>query len=192
MTDVVMLEASMFQLQAAVAAVEDPMFKSQLKLTMDVLSSAVVAAAQSLSPATLNDVEFALNDVIATVGELNAADNDAVTPSLELVKADVAALKGAASLPGNVVAAVRDFQSKLKIRRAAIEKQTYRVEGMPEEPLPHPPEALKQEAVPLRQSLAQCGFATPALDELIADPSSLRFHSIGDILDELDVITAGA
>ena len=29
----------------------------------------------------------------------------------------------------------------------------------------------------------------PSLDALIDDPSSLRFHSIGEIVDELDVIT---
>jgi hypothetical protein len=189
MTDVVLLEASLFQLKTAVAGVQDPMFETQLRLAMDVLSGAVAGAAESLSSATINDVDFALNDVVATVGELSAADAAAITPALELVQADVAALKQATALPQNVVGAVRAFQSKLRTRRTAIERQTYRAEGAPEEPLPHPPEELKNEAVPLRQMLAEAGFVTPALDDLIADPSSLRFHSIGDILDELDVIT---
>jgi hypothetical protein len=30
----------------------------------------------------------------------------------------------------------------------------------------------------------------PALGKLIEDPSALRFHSINDIVDELDVILA--
>jgi len=189
MTDPVMLEASLFQLNSAAAAVEDPMFKMQLRLTMEILSTAVSSAVQSLSPATMNDVEFALNDVVATVGELSAADASAVTPALEMMQADVANLKQSTSLPADVVGAVRELQSKLRVRRTAIERQTYRAEGAAEEPLPHPPETLRDEAVPLRQQLAQSGFATPALDDLISDPSSLRFHSIGEILDELDVIT---
>ncbi len=188
MTDTVMLEASMFQLSSAAAAVEDPMFKMQLRLTMEQLSNAVVAAGQSLSPATMNDVEFAFNDVAATVNELNAADAEAITPALEMMKADVANLKHATALPPTVVGAVRELQTKLRARRTAIERETYRAEGAPIEPLPHPPEELAAAGVPLRQQLATSGFSTPALDDLIADPPSLRFHSIGDILDELDVI----
>ena len=56
------------------------------------------------------------------------------------------------------------------------------------ETLPHPPESLREEALPLREQLAAAGFATPALDGLIDDPESLRFHSINEIVDELDVI----
>lgn len=188
MTDTVMLEASLFQLKAAIGGVDDAMFQSQLRLTMEVLSSAVAAAGESLSSATINDVEFALNDVAATVGELSAADAASITPALELVQADVANLKQATALPAEVMGAIRDLQSKLRVRRSAIERQTYRAEGAPEEALPHPPEELQRQAVPLRKALAQAGFATPALDELIAEPSSLRFHSIGDIIDELEVI----
>ena len=39
-----------------------------------------------------------------------------------------------------------------------------------------------------RSALAAAGFVTPALDGLITEPSSLRFHSINDIINELDVI----
>lgn len=189
MTDTVMLEASLFQLQTAIGGVDDPMFQSQLRLSMDVLTNAVVAAGQSLSPATINDVEFAFNDVAATVGELSAADAAAITPALELMRADVDQLKQSTALAPDVVGAIKEFSTKLRARRTAVERQTYRAEGAPEEALPHPPEQLKDEAVPLRKMLAQAGFATPALDDLIADPSSLRFHSIGEILDELEVIT---
>ena len=188
MTDTVMLEASLFQLKSAAAGIDDPMFKTQLQLTLDVLTNAVMAASQALSPATMNDVEFALNDVAGTVGELNAADAEAINAALEMMKADVATLMAATALPANVISAVRDLQSKLKARKTAIERQTYRAEGAAEEPLPHPPEALKAEAVPLRQMLAQAGFATPSLDDFIGDPASLRFGTIGNIVDELDVI----
>ena len=189
MTDPVMLEASLFQLSAAIGAVEDPMFKTQLKLCMNVLSGAISAAAESLNPASVNNVEFALNDVVAAVGELSAADGDAVRPSLEMMQADVAELKRSMTLPDDVLRAIKDLQTKLRARRSAIERQTYREAGSPEEALPHPPESLRADAETLRQKLSAAGFFTPALDELIGDPSSLRFHSIGAILDELDVIT---
>jgi hypothetical protein len=189
MSEPVMLEAALFQLKAAIGKVEDPMFEAQLRLSMNVLVNAVTAAADSLSPAAVNDVEFALNDVAAAVGELTAQDAANVGPALQMMQADVAELKKSMSLPAEVVAAVRALQTKLRARRAAIERQTYREAGSSEEPLPHPPEDLRAEAEPLRQKLSGAGFFTPALDELISNPSSLRFHSLGAILDELDVIT---
>jgi len=51
-----------------------------------------------------------------------------------------------------------------------------------------PLEALRDEALPLRDQLVAAGFATPALDGLIDDPASLRFHSLTEIVDELEVI----
>lgn len=188
MTDAILLEASLFQLTNAINNVDDPMFKAQLNLSMGMLSSAVQAAIDSLNPATMNDVEFALNDVVAVVGELSAADADRVTPALQLMQADVAQLKQASSLSPKIVDAVRAFQEKLKARRTAVERQTYREGGASAADLPFPPAEAAAEAQMMRPFLAKAGFQTPALDELIADPESLRFHSIGEILDELDVI----
>ena len=190
MSDAILLEASLFQLKSAINNVDDPMFKSQLNLSMGMLASAVQSAIDSLSPATVNDVEFALNDVAATVGELSAADADVVTPALEMMQNDVATLKAATSLSPKLVEAVRAFQEKLRARKTAVERQTYR-EGGSNEALPFPPAELAAEATMMRPFLAKSGFATPALDDLIADPESLRFHSIGEILDELDVIIGG-
>jgi hypothetical protein len=186
MTDIVLTEAALFQLKSAVSAIEDEMFASQLRLSMSVLANAVEALGQSVSASTVNDLEFALNDVAAIVNELSAVDADRVAPSLTLMQEDIARLKEATSLPPAVIDALRGLQSKLRARKAAIERQTYRPEGTP--PLPHEPQDLRSEALPLRQQLATAGFSTPALDELIADPSSLRFHSINEIINELDVI----
>jgi hypothetical protein len=185
--ELVLIEAALFQLKSAAASV-DPMSASQMQLTISVLSSAVDAAGHGVSAAVVNDIEFALNDVAGMIGELNAADAERIAPIVTLLQDDVARLKESTSLPPAVVNGVRAFQTKLKIRRAAIERSTYRPEGTPEEPLPHPPQDLQKEAVPLRQQLAAAGFTTPALDGLIAEPSSLRFHSINEILNELDVI----
>jgi hypothetical protein len=187
-SDVVMLEAALFQLKTAIDSVTDEMVAPQLRLSMTVLSNAVETAGQSPSAAAVNDVEFALNDVAAMVGELSAIDAANVTPALELLQADVGRLKQATSLSASAVSSIRALQSRLRARATAIERQTYRPDGAAEEPLPHPPEQLRAEAVPLRQQLAAAGFATPALDGLITEPSSLRFHSINDIINELDVI----
>jgi hypothetical protein len=188
MNDVVMVEAALFQVKRAIDSVTDEMVAPQLRLSMTVLSNAVETAGESLSAAAVNDVEFALNDVAAMVGELSAIDAANVAPALELLQADVRRLKQATSLSASAVSSIRALQSKLRVRAAAIERQTYRPEGAAEEPLPHPPEQLRTEAMPLRQQLAAAGFATPALDGLIADPSSLRFHSVNEIIIELDVI----
>jgi len=185
--ELVLVEAALFQLKSAAASV-DPMSASQMHLTISVLSNAVEAAGHGVSAAIVNDIEFALNDVAGMIGELNAADAARIAPIVTLLQDDVARLKESSSLPADVVNCVRALQTKLKTRRAAIERSTYRPEGSPEEPLPHPPQDLQKEAVPLRQQLAAAGFATPALDGLIAEPASLRFHSINEILNELDVI----
>lgn len=184
--DLALLEAGLFQLRAAAASV-DPMMVQQMQLTVGILANAIEAASRSFSAAAVNDIEFALNDVVATADQLSAADAERVTPSLAMLQQDVARLRKSAALPPAVVEAVRAFQSKLKVRRSAIERQTYR-EGGGDQPLPHPPEELHADAGSIRPFLSAAGFTTPALDALIADPASLRFHSISEILDELDVI----
>ena len=185
--ELALIDAALFQLKAAAAEV-DPMYATQMQLTVNMLSNAVESARQGVNPAIVNDIEFALNDLGGVVRELGAADAERIAPILTLLEDDVARLKESAALPTALLNAIRAFQTKLKARRAAIERQTYRPEGSPEEPLPHPPEELQREGTPLRQQLAAAGFSTPALDALIADPASLRFHSINEIVNELDVV----
>jgi hypothetical protein len=185
--ELMLLQAALFQLKSAATSV-DEMYAPQMKLTISVLSNAVDAAGAAVSAAAVNDIEFALNDLAGAVDELSAADAERIAPIVAVLQDDIARLKEATSLPPPVINGIRAFQRKLKARRAAVERQTYRPEGAPEEPLPHPPQELQREAQPLRQQLTAAGFSTPALDELIADPSSLRFHSINEILNELDVI----
>ncbi len=180
--ELALIDAALFQLKAAASSV------NEMQLTINLLASAIEAARQGVSPAIVNDIEFALNDVAGAIADLSAADAERIAPIVTLLQDDVARLKESTSLPQVVINSIRGLQTKLKARRAAIERQTYRPEGTPEEPLPHPAEELRREAAPLREKLAAAGFTTPALDGLIADPSSLRFHSITDILNELDVI----
>jgi len=174
MTEVTMLEAALFQLRGAIDGIEDPFLRSQIRLGTDVLSNAIANASNGVNAASVNEIEFALNDVTGAVGELSAPEAANLLPMVEMMQRDVAALKELTALSPDVVSAIRALQAKLKIRRGAIERQTF---------VENPADAL-----PLCVSLTGAGFATPALDALIDDPASLRFHSINEIIDELDVI----
>ena len=183
-----MLQAALFQLRGAIDGIEDPFLRSQIRLGTDVLSNAVANTSNGVNAAAVNEIEFALNDVTGAVGELSAGDAAKLLPMVELIQRDVVALKELTALSPDTISAIRALQAKLKIRRSAIERQTF-VENPADAPaLPSPPEELRADAVPLRASLLAAGFTTPALDGLIADPASLRFHTINEIIDELDVI----
>jgi len=178
-----MLQAAMFQLRSAVETIEDPFIKSQVSLAAGVLGNAIDGAANGVNAAVVNEIAFALNDVAAA-----ALDAPVIEPAVAMLQKDVDALKAATALPDDVIAGIRGLQSKLKVRKNAIERQTY-VENA-SEPLPFSPEELRAEALALRDRLTSAGFATPALDMLIERPADIRFHSINDIVDELDVIMA--
>jgi hypothetical protein len=190
MNEIVMMQAALFQVRATIASIEDPFTRSQIQLASDVLSNALAGAAPEFNAALVGEIDFALNDLLGAANDLPAADAAALAPAFEMLRTDVAALKTMVALPPEVLTAIRDLQKKLKIRKAAIERQTY-VENAPQTSLPHPPEELGGDAIRIRERLLSAGYATPALDVLIDDPSSLRFHSINDIIDELEVI-AGA
>ena len=181
-----MLEAALFQLRSGAEDV-DAMYAAQLELSLSVLANAIAGAREEVNAARVSDIEFALNDLAASVDELPATDVERVAAPLQMMRDDLDRLKEATSLDASVIARIRALQTKLRARRAAIERQTFR-EGGDDAPLPHPPEELREEALPLRDALAAAGFATPALDALIDDPAALRFHSINEIVDELDVI----
>src|SRR5258706_5593662 len=185
MTDVVMLEAALFQLRAASGDV-DPASAPQLGLCINVLAGAIAAGHEGVNAAIVSDIEFAANDLSAAIDELPQTDADRLAPLLAVLREDLAALKSATALDPVLIARIRGFQSKLRERMKAIERQTYVESGSM--PIPHPPETLREEAIPLAGQLAAAGFPTPALDGLIAEPESLRFHSIRELFDELEVI----
>jgi hypothetical protein len=178
MTELVLLEASLFQLQTAMP--------QELEFTVSVLANAVAAARDGVNAARVSDIEFALNDVIGAVESLSAADAAIVEPAIDALRADIAALKEATALPRDVVAAIEALRVKLAARKSAIERQTF-VEGGGA-PLPHPPEELARDASALRARLAEAGFATPAIDAFLDDPAELRFHGIVEMIDELEVL----
>jgi hypothetical protein len=185
MTDVVMLEAVLFQLRAAASNVASDS-APQLGLCINVLANAVAAGRDGVNAAVVNDIEFAMNDVSAAIDELSQEDANLLAPFLMTLRQDLESLKSATALDPDLIVQIRRFQSKLRERMKAIERQTY-VEGG-SVPLPHPPEALREEAIPIARQLVAVGFLTPSLDALIAAPESLRFHSIRELFDELEVI----
>jgi outer membrane murein-binding lipoprotein Lpp len=182
MSDVVMLEAALFQLRSGAEGLAD------LDVFLAVLANAIDGAREGgVNAARVNDIEFALHDLAAAVDELPATDANRLAPALAMMREDVERLRQETALPREVIDRIRALQAKLRTRAAAIERQTYR-EGGDAAPLPHPPEELRADALPLRAELAAAGFATPSLDALIDDPSSVRFHSLGELVDELDVV----
>jgi hypothetical protein len=186
MTDVALIEAAFFQLRGAASDV-DASFAPEFALCLSVLANAIAAAHGEVNAARVSDIEFAVNDVSAAIDELPQADADRLAPLLAALRAGLESLKAATSLDPALIDQIHAFQSKLRERIKAIERQTY-VEGGSDAPLPHPPASLRDDAIPLARQLVADGFATPSLDALIAEPDSLRFHSIREILDELEVI----
>lgn len=187
MNELVMMEAALFQLRAALE--DDPELLS-IRLSSDVLGHAVLAAKEhGVNAARVNDIEFALNDLIAAVDDAGAPD--AICSAVAMLQNDAATLRAASALPKDLVAAIRALQTKLRARAKAMERGQYRAEGTEPEPLPHPPEELREAAIPLVRQLAGEGFNTPALDTLLADPEALRYHTLNEIVDELDVIAGG-
>lgn len=187
MSELVMMEAALFQLRAAIA--DDPGAMS-ISIAANVLSNAIAAAkGEGINAARVNDIEFAMNDLIAAVDDGGAPDP--VFAAIAMLQNDVARMRNATAIPKEIVAAIRVLQSKLRERAKAMERAQYRMEGAEAEPLPYTPEDLRNEAVPLARELAAAGFSTPSLDELIAARDELRYHTLNEIVDELDVIATG-
>src|SRR5512140_1400533 len=151
-SEVVMMKAALFQVHAVVEGIDDTFLQSQLRLAANVLGGAIDAATDDVNAARIGEIEFALNDLVMCANETSAADNARLATPLEMLLTDLQALKGATSLPADLVSAIRSLQQKLKIRRTAVERQTF-LEN-PNEPLPHPPAELCGEAIVVRDQLA--------------------------------------
>ena len=187
MSELAMMEAALFQLRAALS--DDPELLP-MRISADVLANAIATAKDTgVNPARVNDIEFALNDLISAADEAGAPD--AVLTSIALLQNDTAALRRNNTLPKETIAAIRDLQTRLAARAKALERNQYRVEGTEPAPPPHPPAELRELAIPIGRELAAAGFVTPSLDELVAHPDSVRYHNLNEIVDELDVIAGG-
>lgn len=185
MNELTTMEAALLELRAALS--DDPELLA-IRISADVLSNAVTAAKDSgVNAARVNDLEFALNDLMSAVDDAGAPD--AVLSAVAILQNGTAALRRANALSRETVSAIRDLAARLRTRAKALERSQYRVEGSDAPEIPHPPAELRELAIPLSRQLAAAGFATPSLDELIARPDSLRYHSVNEIADELEVIS---
>ena len=187
MSELLMMEAALFQLRAALG--DDPMLLP-VRISADVLAQHVAAAKDGgVNAARVNDIEFALNDLVAAIDDSGAPNE--VYQAIALLQNDAAALRRASALPAELVSAVRALQLKLKTRAKAMERAQYRVEGTEPEPLPYSPEELRNDAIPLVRQLSAAGFDTPSLVSLVADPDEVRYHTLNEVVDELDVVVGG-
>lgn len=187
MSELLMMEAALFQLRAAIG--DDPEY-FPIRISADVLANALHAAKVGVNAARVNDIEFALNDLVAAIDDATNAP-DSVYAAVALLQNDAAALRNVTALPKELVTQIHALQAKLRTRAKAMERAQYRAEGTEPEALPHDPEELRNDAIPLARQLAAAGFDTPALDTLVADPDELRYHTMNEIVDELDVIVGG-
>ncbi len=187
MSELLMMEAALFQLRSAVG--DDPELMA-VRISVDVLANAINSAKeQGVNAARVNDIEFSLNDLVTAIDDAGAPDE--LCAAVALLQNDAASLRTKTALPAPVVGAIRQLQVKLKARAKAMERGQFRLEGTPEEPLPHPPAELREMAIPISRELTAAGFSTPTLDALIADPDNLRYHMLNEMVDELDVIAGG-
>jgi hypothetical protein len=184
MSELLMMEAALFQLRAALG--DDPLYLP-IRISADVLGRNVIAAKENgVNAARVNDIEFALNDLVSAIDDAGVPDD--AYRAVALLQNDAATLRAASALPPAVITAVRSLQVKLKARAKAMERAQYRAEGTAAEPLPHPPEELRNDAIPLVRQLTAAGFDTPSLVSLVADPDELRYHTLNEVADELDVV----
>jgi hypothetical protein len=184
MNELVMMEAALFQLRASLS--EDSALMP-VRISADLVAGAVAAAkADGVNPARVNDILFALNDLVAAVDEAQAPAE--VLSSVAMLQSDAEVLRSATALPRDLIEGMRQFKSRLRTRATAMERGQYRAEDSPEATLPHPPAELREIAIPLLRQLAAAGFDTPVLAGFVADPDEMRYHTINDIVDELDAI----
>jgi hypothetical protein len=186
MSELLMMEAALFQLRAALG--DDPSLLP-VRLSADVLANAVSEAkAGGLNAARVNDIAFALNDLVTAVDDAGAPEG--VSVIVAMLQKDAAALQAAVALPQELVASLHEFRGMLRERAVAMERGQYRVEGAAEVELPHPPARLREVAIPIARQLEAVGFVTPSLASLIENQGELRYHTLNEVVDELDVILA--
>lgn len=187
MSELMMMEAALFQLRAAIG--DDPELLP-MRLSADVLAQAITTAKEyGINAARVNDIEFALNDLVSAIDDAGAPDE--ICTAVAMLQNDAAALREGSALSRDLVIAIHDLRKRLRERATAMERAQYRVEGAAEVPLPHPPEELRAAAIPIARQLAAEGFDTPALQTLMVESSELRYHTLNEVADELDVIAGG-
>ena len=181
------LDGSLASLSAAAAAL-DPAFAMQAKLAVSMLTNAVSSAGEELTPASMIDVEFALNDLKVIADDLPGVDRETFTAEIDTIQDTVRELKSAAALPPALLGKMETLRLKLKERRTAIDREQYRPPEKAAEPLPHDAPTLRAEASEIRHQLNKAGFATPELDALVDQSGTFYMSDVTRLIEELEVI----
>ncbi|HEY5610801.1 MAG TPA: hypothetical protein VIL97_06325 [Thermoanaerobaculia bacterium] len=182
------LDDGLAALHRAVSRVDDEMFVSQMQLAANLLASVLLLVSEDLNARRAKDAEFALNDLLNLTNELSPDDRAKVEGPLSILEDEIESMKSSAALPEPVFEKMKLLQSKLRERRMAIERQTFRPPENEPEPLPHDPQQLRAEAAELQNELTRNGFETPTLDRLVQQPQSFQGRDVSELIEELDVI----
>ncbi|MGK2856739.1 MAG: hypothetical protein ACSLFQ_05975 [Thermoanaerobaculia bacterium] len=182
------LDEAIAGMPAAFEGFEDGMFIPQLELSRNMFANNLAAAAEQLNPRSMKELDFTFNDIRTFASELTEDDHARLAPSLDAIEGALAALRGSAALPAELVAAIKALRAKLKERKGVLERALYRPPESAPEPIPHPPAELRDEASHIAAALQENGFDTPELDELVADTGDeLGQLSIERLVEELDL-----
>jgi hypothetical protein len=182
------LQESVSRMSEAAASLDD-LYAMQAKLTLGILRNVVEAAVTDITPRSVSDLDFALNDVRELLPEIPEDAAETFENAVAACSAVVDALKREAAIPADVLTALGALREKLSVRRTAIDRATYRDPDEVAPPLPHEPSTLQGEATQLRDALQRAGFDTPALSFLIASPAECHRAELSEVVDELDVIS---
>lgn len=180
------LTESFGRLREAIDQMGEAFYQSQLRLAATVLGNAIEAIRNEPSLSNLSDAEFAFADVVSITTEVPAQDEEILTPPVEALRDALQSLKSASSLPPETLAHARDLQGKLRERRAALQRQGYRMEGEDPPHIPHHPRELCLPARRLQRLLGEAGFKFASLDKLVASPDEFALHDLDDLIAELD------
>ncbi len=177
-----------YRLTYACSQIGEEFYAKQIMLSGNMLIDSMNAAMENLNPKTLGDVEFAFDDVASLVEELPESEIEWFQPPFNTIRSTIQELGFHISLPEVLTKRIRSLRDKLGDRLRAVERASFRPPGSPEEPLPHDPATLQNEADALRAELVAAGFETPLLDKLATDPASIDNLDCTTLTEELDVI----
>ena len=164
MNELTTMEAALRELRAALD--DDPDLLA-IRISTDVLGNAVTAAKDSgVNAARVNDLEFALNDLVSAVDDAGAPD--AVLTAVAVLQNGTAALRRTNALSAETVAAIRaSCRAGARARKRSSAASTAWKAPTRRRSRTAPAELLRA-GHPTRPTARRRGFTTPSLDEIIA------------------------
>ena len=182
------LHAGAEAMMLACSTIDEQFFASQILLSGNLLIDSINSALDDLNAHRVRDIEFAFNDFEQLVSELPPPDLENFGSCVSMLRSSIEELRERAALPANVLGRLKSLRSKAKERQTAHERALFRPPDAPDEPLPHDPASLREEADALRGILMDQGFETPMMDQLAESPESFGLRDYSTLIDEIDGI----